>query len=615
MPSPGQRVSEYVLLEKLGEGGFGEVWKARHHVLNDLVAIKLPTDRTYVDQLRTEGMLQRTLQHPNIVRTIGLDAEHEPPYLVMELVDGVNLRAHLKQRGPLSHQDSLDIAKQVLEALSFAHGQGVVHRDLKPENVLLAPASSGVRHSVKITDFGLGRVTETVAASLYLSGRQSTNAISGTLDYMSPEQKKGAKADARSDVYSFGLMLYEMLTGELPVGAFRYPSELFPDLPKKIDDFLRRCLSPVAAERFASAEEALRAIEDDGTVEIGFRRGPAYALANGLEIFTLRELVEAILANPEEGRRALHDPQLEPWLRNIRERDLARLVSEFRSEEGDQDVEAQKFLEASGMVAPPKMDVDVAELKLGPIRRGTSHSFRLFATRIGRGILWGGAEVEGEPGWVTPSKQFFKGAECALDFTISTTGLKVGESYTVALVLESNGGKVRVPVHFSVAPRPAHLNLLTRELEIDSPGRRGGRAVVRVRNDGDEPLALSASWSDDWLSVEKCADLAPGAEEGVVVVARPASEDGQLGRVTLTSNGGSAEVLVRAKRVRSFNILSCLLGLVTGIVPFVAEIFFIFYCVDVLFRRRGTAEARDNLSFLLGLLPGVAAHLWWLVRP
>src|SRR4029079_17653617 len=137
MPSPNQRISEYVLLEKIGGGTFGEVWKAQHHVWHDqLVAIKIPTDPQYVRNLQHEGAAIHGLHHTNIVRAIGFDPYADPPYLTMEYVPGTSLRT-LISRGKLEAKDAIAIMKSVLAGLSHAHAKGVIHRDVKPENILI----------------------------------------------------------------------------------------------------------------------------------------------------------------------------------------------------------------------------------------------------------------------------------------------------------------------------------------------------------------------------------------------------------------------------------------------------------------------------------------------
>jgi len=266
------------------------------------------------------------------------------------------------------------------------------------------------------------------------------------------------------------------------------------------------------------------------------------------------------------------------------------------------------FLDASGLVSSPRLDLDVVELNLGEIQRGASHVFRIHVARLGQGILWGEARIEGEPAWVQPPRFFFKGTESVVEFTVSTSSFSVGEQGTLAVAFESNGGRARVPVRFRVAPRPAHLVCSSRDVEVVCRGR--GFANVRLRNEGDEVLTVSASWSEEWLSVETLKDLAPGAEEEVRIVAKPEGrwEGPRLGRVSFLSNGGSVEVGVHAIQVRRFSLLKCVLGLLLGIIPVVAELFFILLLFEVGLGSKDAREGRENLSFLVGLVPGVAWH-------
>jgi serine/threonine-protein kinase len=269
MPAVGQRVSEYVLEQKVGSGTFGEVWRAHHHVwVDQLVAIKIPTDAQYVRSLQREGVAIHGLVHPNIVRAIGFDPYAEVPYLVMEYVAGTSLRPLIRERR-LGVADATAVMRQVLAGLAFAHARGVVHRDVKPENILIHEravnehggfAAEGV---VKVTDFGLGEATAdaalgSIAYSASLKDARGQN-IAGTLDYMAPEQRSGAAADARSDLYACGVVLYEMLTGEKPAGT-ELPSEINKNVPKHLDEAFRRSYARLD-KRFASAEEFAKALE------------------------------------------------------------------------------------------------------------------------------------------------------------------------------------------------------------------------------------------------------------------------------------------------------------------------------------------------------------------
>ena len=217
MPTEGERIGPYELLRKLGGGAFGEVWLVRHAELDVERAMKIPTDPDYVKQLRHEGKIQFSLKHPSIVETVDLNTTGDPPYFVMEYVEGEDLRKRLEREGKLPPAKATAILQQILDALATAHGQGVLHRDLKPENILVTPDGTP-----KIADFGLGRVQADVAQSLLLSGSivsSDGQSVSGTYAYMSPEQQLGKESDARDDVYAIGVMGCELLTGSRPSGV------------------------------------------------------------------------------------------------------------------------------------------------------------------------------------------------------------------------------------------------------------------------------------------------------------------------------------------------------------------------------------------------------------
>ena len=265
MPTANQRISEYVLEERIGGGTFGEVWRAHHHVWTDqLVAIKIPTDSQYVRNLQHEGAAIHGLVHPNIVRAMGFDPYAEPPYLTMEFVPGTSLRPLIQKR-TLKPQDVIAIMRQVLAGVSYAHGHGVIHRDIKPENILVHERAMKDGYSaeavVKITDFGLGRAAmKTAVGSIQYSQDMSKESgqIAGTLDYMAPEQRSGAEIDARADLYACGVMLFELLTGERPAGT-ELPSELNSGVPKYLDEVFRKSYTRLD-KRYATADEFAKAL-------------------------------------------------------------------------------------------------------------------------------------------------------------------------------------------------------------------------------------------------------------------------------------------------------------------------------------------------------------------
>jgi serine/threonine-protein kinase len=271
MPTAGQRVSEYVLEERVGQGAFGEVWRARHHVWSDqFVAVKIPTDPQYVRYLQREGRAMHGLKHPGIVRAINFDPYADPAYLVMEYVPGTSLRRVLQDRRALPARDAVAILRQVLEALDHAHRHGVVHQDVKPENVLVHERAHtdgfGAEGAVRLTDFGLGSVAALAGGasgnSIVMSheARDDGRTGGGTHFYMAPEQSAGGPVDARADVYACGVMLFEMLTGDRPAGT-ELPGELNPAVPKHLDDAFRRAYARLD-RRFGSAREFLAALDE-----------------------------------------------------------------------------------------------------------------------------------------------------------------------------------------------------------------------------------------------------------------------------------------------------------------------------------------------------------------
>jgi len=258
--SEGQTVGSYQLRRKLGQGAFGEVWLGRHLDLGVERAVKIPTDPDYVRQLRKEGQIQFGLKHPNIVETVDLNTRTDPPYFVMEYIEGESLRERLRREGKLAPDEAVHILCQVLEALAAAHKAGVLHRDLKPENILLTAGGTA-----KVTDFGLGVVQAEVTCSLLLSGSMmsaSGHSVSGTYDYMSPQQRRGEKAAPHDDLYAVGTMACELLTGERPAPGIPL-EELLAEAGVDLAfcPLIQKALTR-PKRRYTSATEMLEAFQD-----------------------------------------------------------------------------------------------------------------------------------------------------------------------------------------------------------------------------------------------------------------------------------------------------------------------------------------------------------------
>lgn len=267
----GDRINNYLLEARVGAGSFGEVWRARHHVFGDIVAVKVPTDTQYVRNLRREGVAIHGLKHPNIVRAIDLDPYGDPPYLIMEFVEGPSLREAIDHFGRKFPVDAaIAVIRGVLSALSVSHEGGLIHRDIKPANILLAHPLESLTtiesRAVKVTDFGLGRVGGNTAQSIMQSGSMLTDegrSVAGTLAYMSPEQKEGLDLDGRCDLYACGIMLFEMVVGERPQGS-DMPSSFRSDIPSYLDEVYRRSYARLE-RRYPSAQAMLDDLEAEAS--------------------------------------------------------------------------------------------------------------------------------------------------------------------------------------------------------------------------------------------------------------------------------------------------------------------------------------------------------------
>ncbi len=246
----------FEVLEVLGQGGMGVVYKARQRKLDRLVALKvlpreLSEDPAFAERFAREGRTLARLQHPHIVGVHDIGEADGQYYLVMEYVDGVDLRA-LMRAGELTSREALSIVPQICDALQYAHDEGVVHRDIKPENVLLDRSGS-----VRVADFGLAKLVERTPADFTLTG---TDQVMGTLHYMAPEQYKTPQdVDHRADIFSLGVVFYEMLTGELPLGRFDKPS-IGTNLDTRIDAIVMRTLERERDQRYQRAHDVSTAV-------------------------------------------------------------------------------------------------------------------------------------------------------------------------------------------------------------------------------------------------------------------------------------------------------------------------------------------------------------------
>ena len=255
--------NRYEILEVLGVGGMAIVYKARCHRLNRLVAIKILKDEYSQDEefcrrFHAEGEAVAMLGHPNIVSVYDVSNTGVADYIVMELIDGISLKQYMEKKGVLNWKETLHFAIQICKALEHAHSRGLVHRDIKPHNIMVLKNGS-----IKVTDFGIARVMS--------KSNTLTKEALGSVHYISPEQAKGGRVDDRSDLYSLGTVMYEMITGrppydgESPVavaiqhinGGARMPSTLNPNIPGGLEQIIMKAMAHEPGDRYASATAML----------------------------------------------------------------------------------------------------------------------------------------------------------------------------------------------------------------------------------------------------------------------------------------------------------------------------------------------------------------------
>lgn len=305
-PHPAALASFFPQLEiysLLGKGGMGAVYRARQRGLDRMVALKIlppqiSTEPTFPERFAREAQALARLSHPNVVTVIDLGQSGSIYYFLMEFVDGVNLRQML-QAGKLATRDVLNLTLQICEALEYAHGEGVVHRDIKPENILVDK-----KGHIKIADFGLSKLLVATRPDLQLT---QSNQVMGTMHYMAPEQiDQPLAVDQRADLYSLGVVFYEMLTGELPLGRFELPSKKSA-VDSRVDELVLKMLERNPNRRCQQASEIRLQLEAIAGVTSKISpeasRRLSYEYRSKAMLFGLPLLHIAIGANPATGRK------------------------------------------------------------------------------------------------------------------------------------------------------------------------------------------------------------------------------------------------------------------------------------------------------------------------
>lgn len=263
----GATLGKYQVLERLGRGGMADVYRAYQPGMDRYVAIKvlhghLSEDTGFIERFKREAQSVGTLRHPNIVQVIDFDAVDDEYYMVMEFVEGDSLKALLSRRGALPVAEAIALMVKIADAVGYAHRAGMIHRDLKPANILMTKAGEPI-----LTDFGIAKI-------LSASNLTATGVAIGTPAYMSPEAGRGEKVDERADIYSLGVMFYEMVTGSVPFDAdtpwavilkhinepLPRPTAVLPNLPQSVERIILKSLAKAPSERFQTAADFREAL-------------------------------------------------------------------------------------------------------------------------------------------------------------------------------------------------------------------------------------------------------------------------------------------------------------------------------------------------------------------
>jgi eukaryotic-like serine/threonine-protein kinase len=256
-------IGEYRIVDLLGEGGMGEVYRAVHNKIGRVAAVKVLNHTApspeFLERFLNEARIQASLQHPNIATLYDFCEFNNQPCIIMEYVEGQTLTDYIRSRGALPLTDGLPLFQAIVDALSYVHERGIIHRDIKSNNVKITPSSQ-----VKLLDFGIAKSGASPALTI-------AGGFVGTLQYISPEQFMGGIADARSDIWALGVLLYEMVTARMPfdattigglyqkinAGDYSPPSALNAYVPREVEAIIARCLRVNPAERYQSARELL----------------------------------------------------------------------------------------------------------------------------------------------------------------------------------------------------------------------------------------------------------------------------------------------------------------------------------------------------------------------
>ncbi len=577
----GKTLGKYKIVTRLGEGGMGTVYKAMQTSLNRYVAIKVllmqyTLDRDFLARFKREALATAALQHPNIVHIYDIEEKGGIYYIAMEYVDGGTLTS-LLERTSLSLKSILNIVAQVGSALDAAHGQGIVHRDIKPSNILLSRDGRAL-----LTDFGLAKVSD---ATVQLT---TVGDIMGTPRYMSPEQAQGRELDYRSDLYSLGVVLYEMVTGQTPFDnpsplAILHdhvyttpspPSDFNSSLSKTLDEPILKALAKKPEERYQSAREMVIALHTavkavtlklkEGKEEAADKKAPGASKApvpypspartmtpftfSSQVVYSLEELAPLCDQRWDFAITYLYQGHFESWLAANGRDDLATLAADIRLRGGNRDAGLEELLQATGLVEQPTLIISPPPpLDLGTLMKGETRSIELVLSSS-RGHL-AGSISSGD--WIAVDPDRFTcvpGEVQTIRVTVDTSHLATRQTHQGTITI----GRSSAPISVRIPEMPPKLALSTTALDFGSlPAGKEDSRTLLIHNDGDGLLRGDISADRKWLTVQPTRFEGDQKVTVVVKTSGLRKEIGHKGRLQIDSNGGGATVEVTVRVVTS----------------------------------------------------------------
>lgn len=352
MVRPGMLISDrYEIIEKVGSGGMADVYKAKCHRLNRFVAIKVlkaeySEDKSFVDKFRGEAQSAAGLSHPNIVNVYDVGDDDGLHYIVMELVEGITLKSFIERKGRLEVKEALGISIQIAQGMEAAHANHIIHRDIKPQNIIISREGK-----VKVTDFGIAKAAT--------SNTITSNAM-GSVHYISPEQARGGYCDEKSDIYSLGITMYEMLSGRVPFtgdntisvallhiqGEAAPLRDLEPTIPISVDKIVQKCMQKKPERRYASVTELIKDLRKAITnPNDDFVKIPPMMINDSPTIHISDDEINHIKSATKENPTVFHEDNKEP-MDNMDEE-----LEDEDDEEEDVDPKVEKMMVIGGAIA------------------------------------------------------------------------------------------------------------------------------------------------------------------------------------------------------------------------------------------------------------------------